>query len=88
MGEDGLKEKELTDICAFADGAVITCPDGSDIAPFSEDNITLREIKADGINEKDLKNPVMTGFAGNLKNYITKGSRALGHIIITQFKSK
>ena len=36
----------------------------------------------------ELKNPVMTGFAGNLKNYITKGTKAIGHIIITQIKSK
>ncbi len=88
LSEDGLSENELTDICAFADGAVITAPESSEIAPFGKDNITLREIKADGIDEKDLKNPVMTGFAGNLKNYITKGTKAIGHIIITQIKSK
>ena len=88
LSQDGLSEAELADICAFADGAVITAPENSNIAPFSRDNITLREIKADGINEKDLKNPVMTGFAGNLKNYITKGTKAIGHIIFTQINSK
>ena len=88
ISENGISEKELADICAFADGAVISTPDSSDIAPFEKDNITVRESTADGINEKDLKNPVMTGFSGNLKNYITKGTKAIGHIIITQLKSK
>lgn len=30
----------------------------------------------------------MTGISGNLLNYITKGVRAIGHIIVTQIKSK
>ena len=88
LSADGLTEKEKTEICAFADGAVTASPKDSDIQPFSGDNITVREGTADGINEKDLKNPVMTGISGNLINYITKGVRAIGHIIITQMKSK
>ena len=88
LSADGLTEKEKTEICAFADGAVIVSPKESDVRPFGGDNITVREGTADGINEKDLKNPVMTGISGNLLNYITKGVRAIGHIIVTQIKSK
>ena len=46
------------------------------------------EIALFSINEKDLKNPVMTGISGNVFNYITKGVKAIGHIIFTQIKSK
>ena len=88
LSADGLSEKEKSEICAFSDGAVIASPKDSDIQPFVGDNITVREGTADGINEKDLKNPVMTGLSGNLINYITKGVRAIGHIIVTQIRSK
>lgn len=88
LSAKGLSEKEREEICAFADGAVVTAPENADVAPFLNDNITVREGTADGIDEKDLKSPVMTGISGNLMNYITKGSRAIGHIIATQLKSK
>lgn len=88
LSADGLSDEERTEICAFADGAVVTAPETCDVAPFIMDNITVREGTADGINEKDLKSPVMTGISGNLIKYITKGSRAIGHIILTQIKSK
>lgn len=58
LSADGLTEKEKTEICAFADGAVTASAKESDIQPFSGDNITVREGTADGINEKDLKNPL------------------------------
>lgn len=88
LSADGLSDKERTEICAFADGAVVTAPENSGVAPFIKDNITVREGTADGINEKDLKSPVMTGISGNLIKYITKGSRAIGHIIATQLKAR
>ncbi|MBR3835464.1 MAG: glycosyl hydrolase family 57 [Clostridia bacterium] len=88
LAKEGLSEQEKTQICAFADGAVVSAPKTSDVQPFSGDNITVRESTADGINEKDLKNPVLTGVSGNIVNYITKGARAIGHIIITQIKSR
>lgn len=88
LSKDGLTNEEKTEICAFADGAVAVAPESSEISPFSKDNITVREGTADGINEKDLKSPVMTGISGNLFNYITKGAKAIGHIIFTQIKSK
>lgn len=88
LGKNGLTPDEEAEICAFADGAVITAPASSDILPFTDDNVALREIKSDGINEKQLKNPVMTGISGNILNYITKGTKAIGHIIIKQIKAK
>lgn len=88
LSKDGLSDEEKAEICAFADGAVAVAPESSDVSPFSKDNITVREGTADGINEKDLKNPVMTGISGNLLNYVTKGVKAISHIIFTQMKSK
>ena len=58
------------------------------IAPFTNDNITLRDANADGIDEKDLKNPVMTGITGNLGKYVTKGVKAIAHIVTTQIRAK
>ena len=86
--KNGLSDDEKIEICAFADGAVASAPKGSDVAPFTKDNIIVREGTADGINEKDLKSPVLTGVSGNIVNYITKGARAIGHIIFTQIKSR
>ncbi len=88
LSSTGLSDEERIQICAFSDGAVISSPEESDVAPFIKDNISVREGMADGIDEKDLKSPVMTGISGNLLNYITKGAKAIGHIIITQLKSK
>ena len=87
LSAKGLSDAEKAEICAFSDGAVVVTPENSDVAPFIKDNITVREGNADGIDEKDLKSPVMTGISGNLKNYITKGARAIGHIVITQLKA-
>ncbi len=88
LSAEGLSDEEKTEICAFADGAVVTAPINSDVATFVKDNITVREATKDGINEKDLKSPVMTGISGNLFNFITKGAKAIGHIVITQIKAK
>ena len=88
LSSEGLSVKERTELCAFTDGAVLTAPENCDIAPFIKDNILVREGTADGINEKDLKNPVMTGISGNLLNYITKGAKAIGHVVVTQLKAK
>ena len=88
MAKDGLSDIEKQEICAFADGALITAPENECVAPFSNDNITLRDANADGIDEKDLKNPVMTGISGNLGKYVTKGVKAITHIVTTQIKAK
>ena len=80
--------KQLEQMLAFADGAVATDNDEGILTPFYEDNVSFKEAKADSIDESKLKNPIMTGFAGNLKNYITKGSKAIHHIIKSQRKAK
>ncbi len=88
LSQDGLTDNEKTEICAFADGALITAPKNERISSFEKDNITLKTVNADGINEKDLKNPVLTGISGNVGKYITKGIKAIAHIVTTQIKSK
>ena len=88
LSENGLTESERAEICAFSDGAVVSLCENSDAARFGKDNISVREGRADGIDEKDLRSPIMTGLSGNLGKYITKGSRAIGHIVITQIKAR
>ncbi len=88
LSADGFDEKEQKEICAFADGSVITVPECSPVAPFTKDNITVREGKSDGKSESDLKNPIMTGFNKNLGQYIKKGARGIGHIVISQIKAR
>lgn len=88
LSKEGLTDEEKAEICAFSDGSVIFAPEGSEVAPFDEDNISVREGTADGINEKDLKSPVLTGISGNIFNYVVKGVRAIGHIIFTQIKAR
>ena len=88
MSKNGLSDSEKTEICAFADGALITASEGNNVVPFTKDNITLHESNADGIKEKDLKNPVLTGLSGNLGKYVTNGAKAIAHIIKTQIKAK
>lgn len=81
-------QQKLEEICAFADGCVACAGENSVAAPFEGDNVKAKEGKADNKSEKDLKNPVMTGIYGNIKNYITKGAVAIGHIVLTQLKTK
>lgn len=88
LAKEGLSEEEKREICAFADGAVISAPEGSSVLPFTKDNVTVQKVKADGISEKKLKSPIMTGISGNLGKYITKGSKAIGHIIFTQLRNR
>ena len=88
MSKDGISVDEKNEICAFADGSVITVNESSSIVPYSKDNVVLHESKSDGINEKDLKNPVLTGLSGNIGKYITNGAKAITHIIKTQYKAK
>lgn len=84
-----LKEDErLDEILAFSDGAVLSCGENEAVEIFTGDNVTFEKTKEDGINESKLKNPVMTGFMGNLKEYVTKGSKAIAHIVKTQIKAR
>lgn len=81
-------ESRISEICAFADGCTAVSGDKSIATVFEGDNVRFKKSKADNKSEKDLKNPVMTGIYGNLKNYITKGAIAIGHIVLTQIKTK
>lgn len=80
-------KKMLKDITAFADGSVVSSPEGSLLSAYDGDNVSFCEAKADGIDESKLKNPMMTGIAGNLGKYVTLGAKAIGHIVIEQIKS-
>ncbi|MBE6740790.1 MAG: glycosyl hydrolase family 57 [Ruminococcaceae bacterium] len=80
--------EQLEEILAFADGCVATDNDEGILTPFYDDNVKFKEAKADSIDESKLKNPIMTGFAGNFKNYVTKGSKAIRHIIKAQRKAR
>lgn len=76
------------DILSFADGAVVAAPENSLLQPFYDDNVRFEKAKADNIDERKLRSPIMTGIAGNIKNYAVKGSRAIFHIIKQQIKSR
>lgn len=80
--------EQLNDIIAFADGGVALENEQNILAPFYDDNVVIKNASADGIDEKELKSPILTGINGNLKNYIVKGTKAISHIIIKQIKSK
>ncbi len=82
-----LTQEKKAEICAFSDGAVIS-GENDTAKSFDKCNVIFRQTKADGIDEKDLKNPVMTGITGNLFKYVTRGPVAIGHIIFTQLKSR
>ncbi|MBQ8980643.1 MAG: hypothetical protein IJ077_03435 [Eubacterium sp.] len=80
--------EQMSDIIAFADGAVATDNEAGVLTPFYGDNVRIKEAKADGIEENQLINSVWSGLAGNIKDYATKGSKAVFHIIKSQFKSR
>ena len=81
-------DEQMSDIIAFADGAVATDNEAGVLTPFYDDNVRIKEAKADGIEENQLINSVWSGLAGNIKDYATKGSKAVFHIIKSQFKSR
>ena len=82
------KDMPEKDLLSFADGAVVSAPEDSLLLPFYDNNVKVREAKADGVDEKKLRSPIMTGIAGNLMNYAVKGSRAIFHIVKQQIKSR
>ena len=87
LGADGLSEKLKKEICAFSDGAIVA-GESETARAFTKDNVTFRQVKTDGIDEKDLKSPVLTGIGGNLIKYLTRGPVAIGHIIFTQLRAR
>lgn len=89
VGFDGDMPKDdvMNDIIAFADG-VVALDNNSVLTPFDEDNVIIKQSKADGIEEDKLINPVFSGINGNIGKYIVRGARAISHIIKNQIKSK
>ncbi len=87
-GDFDEQDSRIGEALAFADGAVISCGENEAVEPFLGDNVTFRKAQVDNISESKLKNPVMTGFMGNLKDYVVKGVRGIGHIVITQIKTR
>jgi len=87
-GDFDENDERVKEALGFADGAVLSCGENEAIGIFEGDNVTFKMAQSDGITEAKLKNPVMTGFAGNLKDYFVKGVRGIGHIIIEQIKSR
>ncbi len=85
---DEINKDYMSDIIGFADGAVVAAPENSALLPFFEENISFKKALTENIDEAKLKNPIMTGIAGNLGKYITKGSKAIFHIIKAQIKSR
>lgn len=81
-------DEELKEIKAFADGSVAVAPEGALVQAFYGDNVVIKEANADGVDESDLKSPVLSGINGNLMNYITKGAKAISHIVVTQIKNR
>ncbi len=84
---DKITSEMLNDIIAFADGAVVASPAGSVLSPYYENNVDFKKALVEKVDESKLKNPIMTGVSGNLGQYITKGSRAIWHIVKTQIKA-
>ena len=81
-------EGQIKDITAFADGAVASDNEQGILTPFDGNNVKFKEAKADGIEENKLMNPVWSGLAGNLNNYVSKGSKAVFHIVKNQLKAR
>lgn len=88
FNESEPKGEKLEEICTFADGAVVSCEDGYIVSPFLEDNTVFAKVQKDETSENNLKSPVLTGFYKNFGEYVTKGARAIGHIIFTQLKTR
>lgn len=80
--------KQLSEINVFSEGAVALCPENAIVSPFYDDNAVIHKPAAQTLDEKDLMSPVLSGIAGNLGKYITKGTKAIFHIITQQIKSK
>lgn len=89
LGFDGPQPDKtlLLELNGLADGAVANAPDGASLLPFYGDNVLLHDTKAEEVDVHKLRNPILTGLSGNLGRYITRGARAIGHIIAAQLRA-
>ncbi len=85
---DEIKNEVLSDIIGFSDGGVAVSDENSIFAPFYDDNVIFKKALTENVDETKLKSPIMTGITGNVGKYITRGSRAIAHIIKAQIKSR
>ncbi len=81
-------ENDFSEAVAFADGAVLTAPENSILQPYYGENVEFKEIKPQEAAEVKLRNPILNGLKGNLSKYITKGGKAIFHIVKAQIKAK
>ncbi len=82
-----IKEDDLKDVTAFADGAAVNAPDGALLTAYYGDNVSFNEVKIRNTGENELKSPILTGISGNVGKYLTKGVRAIAHIVKEQVKA-
>lgn len=89
LGFDGSQpnQKLLQELNGLADGAVANAPTDSLLLPFYGDNVLLHDTKAEEVDVHKLRNPILTGLSGNLGKYVTRGVRAIGHIITAQIRA-
>lgn len=78
----------LENINAFSDGCVVLNDENSILQPFYGDNITALKPVSAAESPSKLRNPVLYGIKGNLGKYFRYGTKALGHIIKSQIKSR
>lgn len=81
-------EKTLSEMKDFSDGAVAVAPPDSFAEAFDGSNVLITDSKALNISEKELKNPIAMSLKGNLGKYVTKGGKAVAHIIASQLKAR
>lgn len=87
--DGGIPDAETEmEMSAFADGCVVTAPEDALLQPCYKDNVTFHDSKATGEDGTKLRNPVWNGIKGNVGKYISLGSKAIGHIVKAQIKSK
>lgn len=76
----------LSDLLAFADGALAAGSDGL-LSPFAGENVSVHAVETDPGDVK-IRSPLLSGIKGNLGRYVFRGARALGYIIRRQRKAK
>ncbi len=81
-------EADLKEAAAFADGAVVTAPADALLQPYYGDNVAFKETRAQDFADTKLMNPVLNGIRGHIGQYITRGSKAIIHILKAQIQSK
>ncbi len=80
-------EKNQKILLSFADGCVVTAPENAEVSQFTGENVTFEKSVKTG-EKTSTRNPILNGIDGNIPKYITRGTKAILHIIKSQFKAK